>query len=70
MIYKVYRGVEQSGQLAWLITTRSEVQILSPQPRKNDYRLVVVFSLRAILDFVRSSKITHSIHKVGVEWYP
>ncbi|GEM_PF-281212 len=29
-----YRGVEQSGQLAWLITTRSEVQILSPQPRK------------------------------------
>jgi hypothetical protein len=29
-----YRGVEQSGQLVWLITTRSQVQILPPQPRK------------------------------------
>ena len=30
-----YRGVEQSGQLGWLITIRSQVQILPPQPRKN-----------------------------------
>ena len=28
----MYRGVEQSGQLVWLITTRSQVQILPPQP--------------------------------------
>lgn len=27
--------MEQSGQLVWLITTRSQVRILPPQPRKN-----------------------------------
>ena len=30
----IYRGVEQPGQLAWLITKRSQVQILPPLPRK------------------------------------
>ena len=29
----VYRGVEQ-WQLAWLITTRSQVRVLAPLPRK------------------------------------
>lgn len=41
----MYRGVEQSGQLAWLITTRSEVQILSPQPRKTSKVLRSLFCL-------------------------
>ncbi len=31
------RGVEQPGQLGWLITNRSQVQILPPQPRKMPY---------------------------------
>ena len=34
-ILKTYCGVEQSGQLAWLITTRSQVQILPPQPKNH-----------------------------------
>jgi hypothetical protein len=35
--------VEQR-QLAWLITTRSQVRVLPPQPRKKDHRSVVLFS--------------------------
>ena len=40
----MYRGVEQSGQLGWLITNRSQVRILPPQPRK-DAVLVTAFFL-------------------------
>jgi ribosomal protein S30 len=41
----LYRGVEQSGQLGWLITIRSQVRILPPQPRKNSEPRVQNFFL-------------------------
>lgn len=33
----------EQRQLAWLITTRSQVRVLVPQPKKNDHSNVVVF---------------------------
>lgn len=41
----MYRGVEQSGQLGWLITIRSQVRILPPQPRNNPELFVRDFFL-------------------------
>jgi hypothetical protein len=38
-----YRGVEQ-WQLVWLITTRSQVRVLPPLPRKESHQMVGLFS--------------------------
>ncbi len=51
------RGVEQR-QLAWLITTRSEVRVLSPQPRQNKLKSSSESKIaRALFDSLQNSPL-------------
>ena len=46
----------EQRQLAWLITMRSQVRVLVPQPRKKDCRKVVLFSWFVGQDENRTAK--------------